>query len=53
MSWYSCYREAWKGIIETVAAEKHRATQMIEKDTIQSLFLQKISETDMPFVFKG
>ena len=53
MSWYSSYREAWKEIIETVAAEKRRTTQMIEKDTIQSLFLLKLSETELPFVFKG
>lgn len=36
MSWYKEYKEEWTEIIETVAAEEHRQTQMIEKDTIQS-----------------
>ena len=34
MSWYKEYKEEWTEIIETVAAEEHRQTQMIEKDTI-------------------
>ena len=33
MSWYKEYKEEWTEIIETVAAEEHRQTQMIEKDT--------------------
>ncbi len=37
MSWYKEYKEEWTEIIETVAAEEHRQTQMIEKDTIQSM----------------
>ena len=53
MNWYRNYKEQWKEIIETVAAEEHRAIQMIEKDTIQSMFLLEISKSDLPFVFKG
>ena len=44
---------AWKEIIETVAAEEHRTAQMIEKDTIQSMFLLELSKSELPFVFKG
>ena len=39
MSWYRDYKEQWKEIIETVAAEEHRTTQMVEKNTIQSMIL--------------
>lgn len=53
MSWYRDYKEQWKEIIETVAAEGHRATQMVEKDTVQSMFLAGISQSNLPFVFKG
>lgn len=53
MSWYRDYKEQWKEIIETVAAEEHRTTQMVEKDTIQSMILLGISQSDLPFVFKG
>ncbi len=53
MSWYKDYKEQWKEIIETVAAEEHRATQMVEKDTIQSMILLELSKSDIPFVFKG
>ena len=53
MSWYKTDRSAWKEIIETVAAEEHRTTQMIEKDTIQSMFLLELAKSELPFVFKG
>ena len=53
MNWYRDYKEQWKEIIETVAAEEHRTTQMVEKDTIQSMILSGISQSDLPFVFKG
>ncbi|WP_027215629.1 nucleotidyl transferase AbiEii/AbiGii toxin family protein [Butyrivibrio fibrisolvens] len=53
MSWYREYKDQWKEIIETVAAEEHRTTQMVEKDTIQSMILSGISESNLPFVFKG
>ena len=53
MSWYKEYKEEWTQIIETVAAEEHRQTQMIEKDTIQSMILFKLSKSELPFVFKG
>jgi predicted nucleotidyltransferase component of viral defense system len=53
VSWYKEYRDQWKEIIETVASEEHRTTQMVEKDTIQSMFLSDLSKSDIPFVFKG
>ncbi len=53
MSWYKEYRSQWEEIIRTVAAEEHRTTQMVEKDTIQSMFLFELSKCDLPFVFKG
>lgn len=53
MNWYKDNRDEWEGIIETVAAEEHRTTQMVEKDTIQSMFLLGLSKSELPFVFKG
>lgn len=53
MSWYKDNKDAWKEIIETVAVEEHRMTQMVEKDTIQSMFLLGLSKSELPFVFKG
>ena len=53
MSWYKEYKNEWKEIIETVASEKHRTPQMVEKDTIQSMLLLALSESNIPFVFKG
>ena len=53
MNWYKEYKKEWTEIIETVAAEEHRPTQMVEKDTIQSMILFKLSKSELPFVFKG
>ena len=53
MNWYKDNKDVWKEIIETVAAEEHRTVQMVEKDTIQSMFLSGISQSGLPFVFKG
>ncbi len=53
MSWYRENKDEWKQIIETVAAEERRTTQMVEKDTIQSMFLLGLSRGEIPFVFKG
>lgn len=41
MSWYKEYKSQWKEIIEAVAAEEHRTTQMVEKDTIQWINVHK------------
>lgn len=43
MNWYKEYCSEWKEIIETVARELGRSEQMIEKDTIQSMFLYELS----------
>ena len=53
MNWYKGFYDEWKEIIETVAREIGRSEQMVEKDTIQSMFLLELSKTDLPFVFKG
>ena len=53
MSWYREYRNEWKEIIETVARECKRAELMVEKDTVQSMFLAELAKRDLLFVFKG
>lgn len=53
MNWYKEYRSEWKEIIETVARELGRTELMVEKDTIQSMFLLELSKSELPFVFKG
>lgn len=53
MSWYNDNHSEWKEIIETVAGETGRSREMVEKDTIQSVFLFQLSKEDLPFVFKG
>lgn len=53
MNWYKEHYTEWKEIIETVARELGRSEQMIEKDTIQSMFLYELSKSELPFVFKG
>ena len=53
MNWYKGNRDTWLAIIETTAAETHRTVRMIEKDTIQSMFLLELSRSSYPIVFKG
>ena len=53
MSWYSDKKEIWKRIIDSVANDLKRNPIMIEKDTIQSMFLYELTKYDFPFVFKG
>ena len=53
MNWYREYQTEWKEIIETVARELGRSEQMVEKDTIQSIFLFELAKSELPFVFKG
>ncbi len=53
MNWYKENYSEWKEIIETVARELGRNEQMIEKDTIQSMFLHELAQSELPFVFKG
>ena len=53
MIWYREFLDVWKEIIETVARELGRTEQMVEKDTIQSMFLLELSKSELPFVFKG
>lgn len=53
MNWYKGYQTEWKEIIETVARELGKSEQMVEKDTIQSMFLFELAKSELPFVFKG
>ena len=53
MNWYREYQAEWKEIIETVARELGRSEQMVEKDTIQSMFLYELAKSELPFAFKG
>ena len=53
MNWYREYQAEWKEIIETVARELGKSEQMVEKDTIQSMFLFELTKSELPFVFKG
>ena len=53
MNWYKEHQTEWKEIIETVARELGRSEQMVEKDTIQSMFLFELAKSELPFVFKG
>lgn len=53
MNWYKEHQTEWKEIIETVARELGRSEQMVEKDTIQSMFLFELVKSELPFVFKG
>ena len=43
MSWYKNNKTEWKEIIDAVSTELKRNPLMVEKDTIQSMFLYKIS----------
>lgn len=53
MNWYKDDANEWKEIIETVARELGRTELMVEKDTVQSMFLFELSKSELPFVFKG
>lgn len=53
MSWFRNNKSEWKEIIDTVSLELKRNPLVIEKDTIQSMFLCELSKSDLPFVFKG
>ena len=53
MNWYKNHSKEWKEIIETVAREIGRTELMVEKDTVQSMFLSELSKAELPFVFKG
>ena len=53
MNWYREHANEWREIIETVAREIGRTELMVEKDTVQSIFLHELSKSVLPFVFKG
>lgn len=53
MNWYSNRRKEWKEAIEQTAQETGRLETYIEKDSIQSMFLERLSKSSLPFVFKG
>lgn len=54
MNWYKENAAEWKEIIEVVSRENGRSELMVEKDTVQSMFLHGLQKyEDIPFVFKG
>ena len=53
MNWFSDKKETWKTIIDSISNELKRNPIIVEKDTIQSIFLYELSKYDFPFVFKG
>lgn len=53
MKWCKDNIDLWKEVIETISYETKRSVFMIEKDTIQSIFLYELSKFSVPFVFKG
>ena len=40
-------------MLETVSREIKKAEILVEKDTIQSMFLNELSKVNLPIVFKG
>ena len=53
MSWYENKKEDWINIFETISKEMNVNSEIVEKDTIQTMFLYELSKEDLPFVFKG
>ncbi len=53
MNWYKSHKEEWKEIIDSISWEIKRNPLIVEKDTIQSMFLLELSKSNLPFVFKG
>ena len=53
MNWYKNHYIEWKEVLETVSSEIKKAEILVEKDTIQSMFLNELSKVNLPFVFKG
>ncbi len=53
MNWYNGKKELWKEVIDAISNDLKRNPIMIEKDTIQSIFLYELSKYEFPFVFKG
>ena len=53
MNWYKNHYIEWKEVLETVSREIRKAEILVEKDTIQSMFLNELSKVNLPFVFKG
>ena len=53
MNWYKNHYIEWKEVLKTVSREIKKAEILVEKDTIQSMFLNELSKVNLPFVFKG
>ena len=53
MNWYKNHYIEWKEVLETVSREIKKAEILVEKDTIQSMFLNELSKVNLPFVFTG
>ncbi|MCF0117808.1 MAG: nucleotidyl transferase AbiEii/AbiGii toxin family protein [Bacilli bacterium] len=53
MNWYENKKDEWIEIIDTISNELNLDSLIIEKDAVQSIFLNRLSKTDFPIVFKG
>ena len=53
MNWYKNHYIEWKEVLETVSREIRKAEILVEKDTIQAMFLNELSKVNPTFVFKG
>lgn len=52
MNWLK-EKEEWRDLIDSSANYFRRNPLMVEKDSIQSVFLFEISKSNLPFAFKG
>ena len=52
MSWYRDYKEQWKEIIETVAAEEHEAPRPSEEIRAEIMELEKELSGSLEEVFR-
>lgn len=53
MSWYKNDKKEWKKAITRAGTALGKDVLMIEKDVVQSMFLYRLSQSSLPFVFKG
>ena len=53
MNWYKDDAVFWSAVIKETNQRTGMLTQIIEKDIVQSVFLSKIKDLDIPLVFKG
>lgn len=54
MKWCAGQEDEWRQIIENIAWEQNLSNpEIIEKDAVQSMFLNRLSQSSLSYVFKG